>query len=420
MLLRLFLIASLTAGLAIATSEASALTLVSLSAKLKSPTAIAFRPGNLNPVIAEQGGRIVTLRQGKLIVLADLSDRVGQQGGEQGLLGIAYHPQYRENGFVYIDYTDAAGDTQIVRLQRGRYDRLLKASATTVLSIRQPYANHNGGMAAFNPLARPGSADFGLLYIGNGDGGSGGDPQNAAQDLSNAFGKILRIDPNGRNSANGKYGIPAANPFVLAPKQGALSEIYAYGVRNPQRFAWDPANGTMYMADIGQNIVEEVSPVTAGANLGWNIWEGSYRYAGRDGVDATNPRGDAAMTFPIVEYAHGDPLLQRQTAVTGLHVFRSNAVPALRNKVLFGDNPQGELFYFDADRLPAGGVTGMHRVLLQTAGAEPKPLLHLIREKNALQAKQPASRADLRFGAAADGRLFLLNKADGTIRVLTR
>lgn len=367
---------------------------------------------------------------------------VQSQGRERGVQSFAFHPQFAQAGtpgygkfYTWADLRNnqAPVDFKPKGGSNTHHSALLEwtaknAAAATydggppreLFRLEQPYANHNGGMAAFNPLARPGSADFGLLYIGNGDGGSGGDPQNAAQDLSNAFGKILRIDPNGRNSANGKYGIPAANPFVLAPKQGALSEIYAYGVRNPQRFAWDPANGTMYMADIGQNIVEEVSPVTAGANLGWNIWEGSYRYAGRDGVDATNPRGDAAMTFPIVEYAHGDPLLQRQAAVTGLHVFRSNVVPALRNKVLFGDNPQGELFYFDADRLPAGGVTGMHRVLLQTAGAEPKPLLQLIREKNALQAKQPASRADLRFGAAADGRLFLLNKTDGTIRVLTR
>jgi len=110
---------------------------------------------------------------------------------------------------------------------------------------------------------------------------AGGDPLNAAQNLSSAYGKIFRIDPVGRNGANGKYGVPASNPFAANQRPGALPEVYAYGVRNPQRFGWDPANGTMYVADIGQNIVEEISPVTAGANLGWNVWEASFRYAGR-------------------------------------------------------------------------------------------------------------------------------------------
>ena len=125
------------------------------------------------------------------------------------------------------------------------------------------------------------------------------------------------------------------------------------------------------------------------------------------------------MVFPVVEYNHGDPLLQRQAAVTGMHIFRNDAVPALRNKVVFGDNPQGELFYFDADKPPTGGVAGMHRILLR-AGGEPTPLLALIREKNAQQGKPPATRADLRFGSGTDGKLYLLNKADGTIRVLVR
>jgi hypothetical protein len=126
------------------------------------------------------------------------------------------------------------------------------------------------------------------------------------------------------------------------------------------------------------------------------------------------------MTFPVVEYAHGDPVLQGRVAVTGVHVFRTDVVPALRNKVLFGDNPSGELLYFDADKPPAGGSAGMHRVLLRVAGGAPTTLMALIREQNAKQGKAPASRADMRFGWAADGGAFLLNKADGSIRVLTR
>ena len=160
-----------------------------------------------------------------------------------------------------------------------------------------------------------------------------------------------------------------------------------------------------------------ISLVTAGGNLGWNVWEGSFGY-GREGVDTSNARGDPKVTFPLVEFAHGDPSVGARTAVTGVHVFRSAAIPAMRNKVMFGDNPSGQLFYFDADKLPSGGSQGIHRVLLKPAGAAPTTLLQLVREQNAKQGKPAATRADLRFGAAADGRVFLLNKADGTIRVV--
>src|SRR6185295_7276040 len=163
-----------------------------------------------------------------------------------------------------------------------------------------PFQNHNGGMMAFNPLAQPNSPDYGLLYLGLADGGSGGDPLNMAQNLGIAFGKIFRIDPLGNNSANKKYGIPADNPMRNTP--GALPEIYAYGVRNPQRFAWDSRNGNMFVADIGQNIVEEISPVTAGANLGWNDWEGSFRFISRQAVSLEKPRSDPKVTYPIVEW----------------------------------------------------------------------------------------------------------------------
>ena len=365
---------------------------------------------------------------------------VQSQGRERGMQSFAFHPQFAQAGtsgygkfYTWVDVQDnqKTADFSSGGGSNTHHTVLLEWSAASAAAptydggpprelfrLEQPYSNHNGGMAAFNPLARPGTADYGLLYVGIGDGGSGGDPLGNSQKLSSAFGKIFRIDPVGRNSTNGNYGVPATNPFTN--RTGALPEIYAYGVRNPQRFGWDPANGTMYLAEIGQNIVEEVSVVTAGGNLGWNIWEGSYRYVGRDGVEAGNPRSDTSMIFPVVEYAHGnDPLLQRQVAATGIHVFRSDAIPPLRNKVLFGDNPSGELFWFDADAPPRGGVVGMHRVLLRPAGAQARTLLALIRERNAQQGKAPAGRADLRFGAAADGRVFLLNKADGTIRVLT-
>jgi glucose/arabinose dehydrogenase len=281
--------------------------------------------------------------------------------------------------------------------------------------VQQPFSNHNGGQLSFNPLARPGNTDFGMLYIGNADGGSGGDPMNLAQNLASPFGKILRIDPLGSNSRNGKYGIPADNPFVAGAAAGALGEIWALGVRNPQRFGWDPANGSLYVADIGQNIVEELSPVRKGGNLGWNVWEGSFRYAGRTGVDPSQPRSDATMIYPVAEFDHTDPILTGRSAVTGVVVYRGSAIGQLANLILFGDNPSGEVFAVSADAPPAGGQDAIRRVLLNDSG-QAKTLLELIRAKNATQGKPPAARADLRFGG--DGDVFLLNKQDGVIRML--
>jgi hypothetical protein len=173
----------------------------------------------------------------------------------------------------------------------------------------------------------------------------------------------------------------------------------------------------MVVADIGQNIVEELSPVTAGANLGWNKWEGSFRFISRAEVSLVDQRGDAAITYPVVEYGQLDPLLQSQSAITGVHVYRRGPITQLADLLLFGDLPSGEIFYIEADRPPTGGQTAIRRILLNDDG-EPKTLLQLIREKNMAQGREPAARADLRFGAGPNDQLFLLNKQDGTIRLL--
>ena len=238
-----------------------------------------------------------------------------------------------------------------------------------LLRFRQPFANHNGGLASFNPLAMPGSADYGLLYFTLADGGSGGDPFNAAQNLGSAFGKILRIDPLGNNSANGKYGIPRDQSVRHGNEPETLGEIYAYGVRNPQRFGWDPKNGTLFLAEIGQNIVEEISVVTPGANLGWHDWEASFRFMDRTHIDLNQRRADPKVTYPIVEFDHHDPLFGAQVAITGVVVYRGTAIAALSNMVLFGDNPSGEVFYISADRLPNGGQDAIRRVLFNSGGS---------------------------------------------------
>src|SRR5687768_13660215 len=274
-------------------------------------------PPRMMLLTAEPGGRrlFVNEMRGPLYSIADngknvtlyinindpkWSVGVQSQGNERGFQSFAFHPQFNQAGsrgfgrfYTYTDTTNMTPPTDFTAAGatgNPTHDTvLLEWTAKTpgaptydggppreLIRMRQPFANHNAGQLAFNPNAAVGTPDFGLLYMGVADGGSGGDPLELSQNLGSAFGKIFRIDPLGTNSANKKYGIPAANPMLKTT--GALPEIYAYGVRNPQRFAWDSRNGNMFLADIGQNIVEELSLVTAGANLGWNDWEGSYQF----------------------------------------------------------------------------------------------------------------------------------------------
>lgn len=362
---------------------------------------------------------------------------VDPRGNERGFQSFAFHPQFAQRGtpgygkfYTYADTSDMTPKADFTPLGEGHtQDTVLMewtardASAAAydgdkpreLFRVAQPFSNHNGGRIAFNPLARPGTPEFGLLYVGLADGGSGGDPYNHAQNLASAFGKILRIDPLGRSSTNGKYAVPPSNPFASDGRDETLGEIYAYGVRNPQRFSWDSKTGNMWLADIGQNMVEEVSQVTRGANLGWNKWEGSYRYANRQ-IDLANPRSEAGMTWPVIEFDHRDPLLQR-VAITGVYVYRGTAIPQLAHLMIFGDNPSGEIFYVDADRLPQGGQSAIRRIMFNDKGTR-KTLLQLIREKNAALGKEAAPRADLRMGVGPNGQLFILNKRDGIIRLL--
>jgi glucose/arabinose dehydrogenase len=360
---------------------------------------------------------------------------------ERGLQSFAFHPEFNQRGargfgkfYTYVDTTNttptpdftAAGaptrthDT--VLLEWTAKDPAAAAydggAPREIFRAAHPFGNHNGGEIAFRPV-KQGHDDYGLLYVGFADGGSGGDPFKLGQNMSSAFGKILRIDPFGTNSANGKYGIPASNPFVKKPAADTLKEIYASGVRNPQRFSWDAKTGRMYLADIGQNVVEEISPVTAGANLGWNKWEASFAFTNQQ-VELSKPRSEAGMTWPVVEYDHRDPLFEptKKSAITGVYVYRSNAIKQLANLLIFGDNPNGEIFYIHADKPPAaGGQAAVRRILLNDKGT-PKPLLQIIREKNAAQGKPAAERADLRFGQGPQGQIFVMNKRDGVIRLL--
>jgi hypothetical protein len=411
------------------------------------PMLMTYEPGTRRMFVNDMHGALYTVsKDGKTVApYLDHQDprwniQVQFQNFERGFQSFAFHPDFNRRGApgygkIYT-YTDTSNITPTPdwkpvneRAKVAHHAVLLEWTAKTpsaptydgeapreLMRWHRPFVNHNGGQLGFNPTARRGSADYGLLYAGNADGGSGGDPMNMAQNLGSTFGKILRIDPLGRNSANGKYGIPKDNPFANDNDPNILGEIYAYGARNPQRFAWDSKSGTMFMADIGQGIDEKVTTVPKGANLGWRVWEGSFRFVNGAEVSLDSPRSDPKVTYPVVEFGQMDPLLQNSSAVTMGYVYRHDRLKALRNLLLFGDNPSGEMFYVNADKLPPnGGQDAIRRIVFNDKG-QTKTLLDLVKAKAAEKGKKPPTRADLRYGEGPDGRIFILNKWDGVIR----
>jgi glucose/arabinose dehydrogenase len=280
----------------------------------------------------------------------DLSDRtVGQ--GERGLLGLAFHPSFAENGRVFVHYTDRNGDTTLSELHA---DPAADPAAATVdagtetvlFTLEQPYANHNGGQIAFGP--------DGHLYLALGDGGGGGDPLNAGQDLSTPLGALLRFDVDA--GGPGELRVPTDNPFVDVGD--ADPRIWAYGLRNPWRFSFDAMTGDLWIADVGQNAVEEVNLQRAdspgGENYGWRIMEGDRCFDPPSGCDTTG------LTMPVVTYTHASGWGR---SITGGVVPYGDAAPSLRGRYLFGDYVSGRVFVAEADG--SGGFTASP--LLETA-----------------------------------------------------
>jgi glucose/arabinose dehydrogenase len=411
------------------------------------PMNLVHEPGTGRLFTNDMRGPVYTISyDGRVVLWLDVNDArwgvpVQASGRERGMQSFTLHPQFAQRGtpgygrlYTWVD-TDNKEPTPDFVPGGGQdsHDTVLlewtahDATAATydggqpreLLRVEQPFGNHNGGHIAFNPLSEPGDLDYGMLYVGVADGGSGGDPLDSSQNLGSIFGKVLRVHPLGSNAANGRYGIPADNPYASDRLDGTLGEIWASGVRNPQRFGWDPANGNMFLADIGQNIVEEISLVPKGGDLGWNSWEGSFRFISRQAVDLDAPRAEPWLTYPTVEWGQPDPILQSQSAATGVVAYRDDAIPQLANLLLFGDFPAGEIFWVSADDLPSGGQDAIRRVLIRDGGQR-RTLLELIQAKNAEQGREPATRVDLRLATGPDGRLFLLNKHDGVIREVVR
>jgi glucose/arabinose dehydrogenase len=322
----------------------------------------------------EQDGRIMAIApDGTLatVPVLDIRDRV-TAGGEQGLLGLALHPDFRQNGRLFLNYTRRDDGATTISEFTVRDDGIADPdSERVILVIPQPYGNHNGGMIAFDA--------GGMLLIGMGDGGSGGDPQGYGQDREALLGKMLRIDVDGANP----YAIPADNPFL--DEAGVRPEIWAIGLRNPWRFSIDRETGDLWIGDVGQGALEEVSVVPAGAgglNLGWNVMEGDACYDASE-CDRTG------LLLPVATIAHADGAC----SVIGGYVYRGDAFPDLRGAYAYTDLCTGELVILDAAEAVATGRSDA-RIVGSTDGSI------------------------VSFGEGDDGELYLVDQGGRVLRVV--
>lgn len=268
--------------------------------------------------VIERSGLIRIIQDKTLLPMPylDIQDQVGDGSSEQGLLGLAFHPRYKENGYFFVNYTDLNGNTLIARFQVAGQDpnQADASSEERLLGVAQPYRNHNGGGIVFGP--------DGYLYLGLGDGGAANDPEGNAQSLTSYLGKILRIDVD----RGPGYSIPAENPY---DGSAGLPEIWAYGLRNPWRFSFDRLTGDLFIGDVGQNMWEEINYLPSGsrggANLGWDYREGKHPFEGQ------TPEG-LSMIDPVAEYDHS-----QGCSVTGGYIYRGQALSSWQGVYFFGD-----------------------------------------------------------------------------------
>jgi glucose/arabinose dehydrogenase len=370
---RILPLLTVAAVAATAATPATAARLTRVAGGFSDALLVQAPAGDARLFVVEQTGTIRIVRSNGTVLPQPFLDvrNLISAGGERGLLGLAFHPRYASNGRFFVNYTNRQGATVVAEFRRspGNGNVASPGSRRTLVRIAQPFSNHNGGMAAFGP--------DGYLYIGMGDGGSGGDPGNRAQNLRSVLGKMLRIDVNGRAGTR-PYRIPATNPF--RGRAGVPPEIFGLGLRNPWRFSFDRARGDLWVADVGQNSVEEVNFTTLararGANYGWKRFEGTRRFS-------NVALGGGRLVSPVAQYGHG-----RGCSVTGGYVYRGPSIPGLNGRYVFADFCSSRVWSMRAGPTPGN--------LREITGALGRRLPFGVRG----------------FGEGGDGRLYVTTGAE--------
>jgi glucose/arabinose dehydrogenase len=393
--------------------------------------------GNLSVIVNGTATIYLNLRK---IICADFT----YEGGQQGFTYFAFHPDFARNGILYTVTseikTSGTPDFPVTKpiidddkdiIESSHHDVIREWKATDpssntftgtsreIMRIEQPYPDHNVGQLGFNPNAKPGSRDRGLLYIAVADGGSigfpvsGTDPLDNGQDLGTPLGKMLRIDPLGNNSKNGKYGIPRDNPFVTDKNPKTLGEIWAYGLRNPHRFSWDTGGqGKMLISDTGQAFIEEVNQGIKGANYGWGNREGTWVVKkNQETVVFPLPKDDAkyGYSYPVAQYDHDIPPKTKgpyAIAIAGGYVYRGKAIPELVGQYIFADfGHDGRFFHVPVNKLIDGKQAKIEELRLFNGDREAS-FLDIIGE----------DRSHVRFGMDEAGEIYVTSKRDGKVR----
>ncbi len=412
--------------------EQSGLQLVVEEVAIAPPTRENSPVARINKMLAFNGklyihdlqGVLYELKNGEFHTFLDVRNEkenfIDKPGLGTGLGSFDFHPEYPENGLFYTTHTEPAGtasadfayhDSIPVALQWVLTEWKMNDPAAAqfsgshreMLRINMVSGIHGMQELTFNPTAKPGDADYGLLYLSIGEGGAviNGYPQ-LCQDDELPWGSILRLDPRGSNSKNGEYGIPADNPYVNHPT--ALKEIFAYGFRNPHRISWDQGGDhKMLITGIGQKNAEEINLGVAGANYGWCVREGTFVINPDGNIDLPYPlpeNDDAyGFTYPVAQYDHDEG-----NAISGGYVYRGDLLPALEGKYIFGDIVTGRLFMVDSEQLELGSQQPVYELGLQAKGTT-----------TTWRELSGKNRVDLRFGLGTDDELYIFTKADGKV-----
>jgi glucose/arabinose dehydrogenase len=387
-------------------------------------TKLSYQPNTGDLFINDLRGKLYKLKDNKPVVYIDIAKLrpkfIKEPGLATGFGSFAFHPDFAKNGIFYTTYTESTGsgksdfsyaDSITVAMQwvltewktKNIRADTFSGISRELLRINMVTGSHGVQEITFNPLSKPGDSDYGMLYIGVGDGGcvQMGYPF-VLNGKKSIWGSILRIDPLRRNSANGQYGIPIDNPFAKDRNTNELREIYAYGFRNPHRITWSKSN-RMLACNIGQANIESLNLIKPGHNYGWPIREGSFAFDPYGDLNKVYPLppNDSIykITYPIAEYDHDDGL-----AISGGYEYWGAKIPLLNGKFIFGDIPTGKLFYIEMADIKQGNLAQIKELKISTNGAT-----------KALSELCGNSRVDLRFGRDAKGEIYILTKADGKV-----